>query len=81
MKLMDALNDFLYDKSYFIALFDDNIHIYRYIELQKLSSEEIVLKMDKFNLIITGKKLYIKQMNKEELFINGHIINIGISYA
>ena len=81
MKLMDALSDFLYDKNYFINIFDNNIHVYRYLELSKLSSKEIILKMDGFTLNISGDSLFIKQMDKDELLINGLITNIGLSYA
>lgn len=81
MRLMDALSDFLYDKNYFINIFDNNIHIYRYLELKKLSSKEIILKMEGFTLNINGDNLFIRQMNKDEILINGQISNIGITYV
>ena len=81
MRLMDALSDFLYDKNYFINIFDNSIHIYRYLELSKLSSQEIILKMEGFTLNIDGENLFIKQMNKDEILINGQIDNIGLSYV
>jgi len=42
MKFYNALSDFLYDKNYFITIFENNIHIYKYIELTRLTSEEII---------------------------------------
>ena len=81
MRLMDALSDFLYDKNYFINIFDNIIHIYRYLELKKLSSQEIILKMEDFTLNISGDDLFIKQMNKDEILITGLITNIGLSYV
>ena len=81
MRLMDALSDFLYDKNYFINIFDNIIHIYRYLELIKLSSKEIILKMEDFTLNISGDDLFIKQMNKDEILITGLITNIGLSYV
>ena len=81
MRLMDALSDFLYDKKYFINIFDNIIHIYRYLELIKLSSQEIILKMEDFTLNISGDDLFIKQMNKDEILITGLITNVGLSYV
>ena len=81
MKLANALSNFLYDKNYFVTIFDSNIHIYKYLELIKLTSNVIVLRMDGFDLQITGEDLTIIQMNKEELLITGKVLNIGKNYA
>lgn len=80
MKFSNALSDFLYDKNYFITIFEDKLHVYRYIDLVKLTSEEIVLSLETFKLFIIGEDLIISQMNKEEIIIRGCIKEIRKNY-
>ena len=80
MKLAEALSDFLYDKKYFVSLFDNCVHVYRYLELLKITPLEIDLKMTDFVLKIYGNDLLITKMNKDEVLINGQIISIGKIY-
>ena len=80
MKFYDLLSDFLYDKNYFITIFEDKLHVYRYNELMKLTSKEIILLLEKFKLIIKGSDLVIYQMNNEEIIIRGNILEIGKVY-
>ena len=61
MKFYNALSDFLYDKKYFITLFENKIHVFRYRELIKLSSELIALQIESFKLIINGRNLIVSQ--------------------
>ena len=80
MKFANALSDFLYDKKYFITVFDNNVHVFRYIELLKLSSSEINIRMNDFILSIKGKDLMISQMNNEEMLITGIVIEMEKVY-
>lgn len=80
MKFYNALSDFLYDKNYFITIFDNKLHVYRYKELSKLSSQEIIVLLDGFKLIVNGENLIISQMNNEELIIQGMIWGIRKEY-
>jgi len=81
MKFYNALSDFLYDKNYFITIFENNIHIYKYIELTRLTSEEIILQLPDFQIVIIGNNLIIKQMNSEELIVQGDIVEVKKIYA
>lgn len=71
MKMKNILENFLYDKKYFITMFDDYIHIYRFNKLLKLSNNEIVLSINNFIYKIIGENLFIKQMTKDEILIKG----------
>ena len=55
MHIKDTLVNFLYDKDYFISIYDTYIHVFNYKDLVSLTSKLIVLKMD---------KLYIKDIVK-----------------
>ena len=81
MHIKDTLINFLYDKKYFISIYDDFIHVFNYKELISLTSKLIILKMDKFNLEIKGDNLFIIKMFTNEILIKGTIKNVGISYV
>ena len=78
MKMINNLKNFLIDKEYYIDIYDNNLHAFNYLELLKLSSDNINLKFINFILEITGNDLKILQMNKEEILINGEINNVRI---
>ena len=54
MNLKESLVNFLYDKNYFINIYDDYIHIFNFKELISLSDKK--LKFGKKNLKIRREK-------------------------
>lgn len=76
VKIFDALANYLYDKKFFIAFFDDNLYIYKYKEVVFLSTNKIIIEFELFNMQITGNDLIIIKMNNEELMIKGQINEI-----
>lgn len=78
MKMVDNIKTFLYDREYFISLFDNNVHVFNYLEVRNFTENEIVLNMENFRLAIKGKRLKITKMENREIIINGDIENIGI---
>lgn len=80
MHIKDTLINFLYDKDYFISIYDTYIHVFNYKDLFSLTSKLIVLKMDKFSLEIKGEDLFITRMMPNEILIKGRIKNVGITY-
>lgn len=80
MHIKDTLINFLYDKDYFISIYDTHIHVFNYKDLVSLTSKLIVLKMDKFSLEIKGEDLFITKMMPNEILIKGRIKNLGITY-
>ncbi len=80
MHIRENLTNFLYDKNYFISIYDNYIYVYNYFDLLLLTDIKIVLKLEKFNLTINGENLYISKLLPKEILIKGKIINIGIDY-
>lgn len=78
MRIFDNIKNFLYDQDYFISFFNDNVHIFNYLELRSFTDNEIILNMNSFKLSISGKNLKITKMENKELIINGEITNIGV---
>ena len=80
MHIKDTLVNFLYDKEYFISIYDSFIHVFNYKELISLTSKLVILKLDKFKLEIKGEDLFITKMMPNEILIRGVIKNVGINY-
>ena len=80
MHIKDNLINFLYDKNYFINIYDEYIHVFNYIELISLSSNKIILKLEKFKLIINGQELFITKMIPNEILIKGSINSVEFLY-
>lgn len=78
--MKDNLINFLYDKKYFINIYDEYIHIFNYQELVSLSSEKIVLKLETFKLNIMGSVLFITKMLPNEILIKGKVSKVEFSY-
>ena len=77
--MMNNIKSFLYDKDYFINIFDNYIHVFNYLDLNNFSDEQISLKMENFNLLIKGKNLSIVKMAQKEILIEGILKGIDIN--
>lgn len=80
MNLKESLVNFLYDKNYFINIYDDYIHVFNFQELISLSDKKIILSLEKFKVEITGNNIIIKKMSKNEILIKGLINKVGFLY-
>ncbi len=80
MHIKETILNFLYDKNYFISVYDDYVHVYNYKELISLTSKLIIFKMDDFNLEIKGDNLFITKMMASEVLIKGKLWKIGFNY-
>lgn len=80
MHIKDNLINFLYDKKYFINIYDNYIYVFNYEKLLTLTSVLIILKLDNFNIEIKGKDLVITKMMPNEILIKGKIRNVGFNY-
>ena len=80
MNLKESLVNFLYDKNYFINIYDYYIHVFNFQELISLSDKKIILSLEKFKVEITGSNIIIKKMSKNEILIKGLINKVGFLY-
>ena len=80
MNLKESLVNFLYDKNYFINIYDDYIHVFNFQELISLSDKKIILSLEKFKVEITGSNIIIKKMSKNEILIKDLINKVGFLY-
>ena len=80
MHIKDNLTNFLYDQNYYIAMYDNYLYVFNYLNLDLLTNKKIVLKLEKFKLLIKGENLFISKLLHQEILIKGKIENIGIDY-
>lgn len=80
LNIKNTIIDFLYDKNYFITIYENFLYIYNFQEIITLTNELIMLSIENFKIKITGSDLKIKKINSSELLIEGNIISIGKIY-
>lgn len=80
MNIYKNIKNFLYDENALMALFNNFIYIYNYQEVVNLTSEEVIIKLDKKVLHLEGEDFKIKSMLPKELQIFGLIRKISINY-
>ena len=80
MNIKENLINFLYDKNYFITIYQKHIHIFNYKDLIMLTEKKIVLSLENFELEIKGEDLYITKMLPNELLVKGIVKNVGFKY-
>ena len=80
MNIYKNIKNFLYDENALMALFNNYIYIYNYQEIVTLTSEEVIIKLDKNVLHLEGEDFKIKSMLPKELQIFGLIRKISITY-
>lgn len=76
----DHFKNFLYDLDDFITIYENNLHVFNYKKLNKLSDSEIIISLNKSKIIINGVNLKIKQMSKQELLITGSVLKVEFNY-
>ena len=80
LNIKNTIIDFLYDKNYFITMYENFLYIYNFQEIITLTNELIMRSIENFKIKITGSDLKIKKINSSELLIEGNIISIGKIY-
>ncbi len=71
MHLYKTMKNFLMDFDYYIDIYEDKIHVFNYIDIEKLNDTEIVLAMPAFTLSFKGTSFVVKRLEKREILIEG----------
>ena len=80
MHIKDTLLNFLYDKDYFISMYDKYVHVFNYKKLVYIKEDVIKLDMEDFSVLIKGSSLFIVKMAKNEILIKGSIQGLSKVY-
>lgn len=81
LHIKDNLINFLYDKDYFISIYEDYIYVFNYLKIITLTDKLIILNLNKITLEVKGENLFIKKLYPQELLIKGNLNKVGISYG
>lgn len=65
------MKNFLMDFNYYIDIYEEKIHVFNYIDIEKLTSTEIILAMPSFTLTLKGVSFVVKRLEKREILIEG----------
>ncbi len=76
MHLYKTMKNFLMDFEYYIDIYEEKIHIFNYIDIEKLTEDEIILTMPKFTLFLKGENFAVKRLEKREILIEGTILDL-----
>ena len=76
MHLYKTMKNFLMDFDYYIDLYENKIHVFNYIDIEKLTDGEIVLAMPSFTLSLIGTAFVVKKLEKREILIEGEIQDV-----
>lgn len=79
MKIMNKLNNYLYDREYKIVIKENYINIINYDEIIDFSLNKVSIKYKNKLIVIEGKNLVITKMLEQEVLITGNIFNIRIN--
>ncbi len=71
MHLYKTMKNFLMDFNYYIDMYEEKIHVFNYIDIEKLTSTEIILAMPSFTLTLKGVSFVVKRLEKREILIEG----------
>ncbi len=80
MNLINNIKDFLYDQKYFISFFNEQIHLFNFVEIKKFTDLKIEFSFEKFDILIEGEKLVITKMLKNEVLVKGNIKSLLFIY-
>ncbi len=80
MNIKNNILNYLCDKDYVVCLYEDCIYVFNYVYLEEFNDNRISVNLVDRRVIISGSKLLIVKMTKEELLIRGKIENLKVEY-
>lgn len=76
MNIKSSVKDILYDKKYYLLMYDDIVYIYGKNSILLLDNDEIIIRVDPIIFKIKGKNLKINKATTNEISIKGNITNV-----
>lgn len=79
MKIMDRLDNYLYDREYKIIIKENYLNVINYSEIVEFSTTRISIKCKRNIITIDGLNLVIAKMIDNEILVTGNISNVSIN--
>ena len=78
MKIIDRLDNYLYDREYKIIIKENYVDIINYDEIIDFSTLKIAVKYKNKKITIEGTNLVISKMVDNEVLVTGNIATVSI---
>ena len=79
MHLYKTIKNFLFDQDYFIDLWQNNIHIYGFLDILSLQEEKAGFHFERFDVELVGKDFRVLKLTKNEILIQGELREMRFS--
>lgn len=76
MHIKDNICNFIYDKEYFINIYQNYLHVFNYEKIISLEKTQIIFLFANFKLIVIGEDFHVLKMLNKEILIKGNIKEI-----
>ena len=74
--MLKDLRNYILENKFKINIYDNNVDIINYIEIEHFDDKIIIVKYEKGIVTVKGDNLIITKLLEDELLINGQIRNI-----
>lgn len=78
MRIMDRLDNYLYDREYKIIIKENYVNIINYDEIVDFTTTRISVKYKNKKITIEGRNLVISKMIDNEVLVTGNIMTVSI---
>ena len=78
--MLKDLRNYILENKFKINIYDNNIDIINYIEIEHFDDKIIIVKYEKGIVTVKGDNLIITKLLEDELLINGQIRNIEFKW-
>ncbi len=78
MKIMDRLDNYLYDREYKIIIKENYVNIINYDEIVDFMTTKISVRYKHKRITIEGLNLVISKMESNEVLVTGNINTVSI---
>ena len=79
MHLYKIIKNFLFDQDYFIDIWQNNIHIYGFLDILCLQEKKAFFHLEKFDIELTGEDFRVLKLTKNEILIQGKLESMRFS--
>ena len=79
MHLYKLVKNFLFDQDYFIVIWQNNIHIYGFLDILCLQEKKAAFHFDRFDVELVGVDFRVLKLTKNEVLIQGVLESMRFS--
>lgn len=81
MNIKNNIINYLFDKDYIVAMYENYFYIFNYKYLEEFDDKKIVVSVQKRKFTLKGIDLLIVKITKEELLIKGVVNSVEVNYV